>query len=361
MKKLLALMLSAVMVLSLVACSSDEGTAEGEGEGEELLSVYLVTSNLGDKSFNDSAHAGLTLAAEELAITYDYIEYGDDHSKVESTLMEAVESGYDVIVMNNLGFGIGGDWVLANAEMYPETTFLIYDESVIEFPMENVQALGFRANESDFLAGALAASISETGVISFMGGYSDPVINDFLVGYIQGALYVDPEIQIEISYSETYIDSPKGKELGNTAIAAGADVLHGVAGRTGNGTLEAAYEAGVWGIGVDSDQYELFKESNPELAASIVTSAMKDIGSVLYSQLEEILAGEYMGGATDWYGLAEGATGIAKNENYLAVVPAEVQAEIDAIEAMIASGEIVVESFYGMDEARFEELKAEVD
>ncbi len=364
MKKLLSLILAAAMALSLVACSSDEAetttTTEGT-EGDAPLKVLLIVSQLGDKSFNDSANVGLLKAEEELGIDYEVLEITNDINKVEPSLTEAAETGYDMITFNNMGFGKAGEWLEANAELFPETTFVIYDEAIVDFPQENIVNVCFRANESDFLAGALAAKLSETGTIAFIGGINNPVIADFLVGYIQGATYVNPEIELVLSYTEDWTDITKGKELGVSAIEQqGADVVHAVAGSSGNGALEAAMEAGVYGIGVDSDQYELFKEANPELAATIVTSSLKTVGDALYNQVENIQAGTVPGGERVWYGINEGGAGLAKNENYLAVVPAEIQAEMDEIEAKVASGEIEVDSYFGMSDEDYEALKATV-
>ncbi len=363
MKKLLSLMLAAAMCLSLVACSSDEAettTTETEGEAEPL-SVLLIVSNLGDKSFNDSANEGLTKVQDELGLEYKVLEIGTDPAKAQPTLSEASEEGYDIIAMNNLGFGQGGEWLAANAGMYPETTYLFYDDPTLTFEHENVVSINFRANESDFLAGALAASMSETGVLGFIGGMDNQVIGDFLVGYIQGAQYINPDIKMVVSYTENWQDAPKGKELGLSAIAAGADVIHPVAGGAGTGAIEAAQENGLYVIGVDSDQYEAFKTEKPELAEVIITSSIKTVGEALYDQVTKVVDGTVVGGTEHhWYGITEGASGIVKNENYLAKVPAEVQTTIDELEAKVTSGEIEIVSYFDMTTEEYEAMKASV-
>ena len=346
MKKLLALVLAGAMALSMVACGGGE-EAEGGAEGEDKLSVKLIVTNLGDKSFNDSANEGLSKLRDEGKIDYKVEEYGQDQSKVEITIQEAAED-YDVVAFNNLGFGKGGQWLKDNAANYPDTTFIIFDEPVEKFDAPNVQALCYRANESDFLAGALAAKLSETGVISFVGGMEAPVIHDFLVGYIEGAKYVNEDIKVVVSYTQNYQDSAKGKELGNAAIAAGADVVHAVAGGAGNGALEAAMEKGHLGIGVDSDQYAVFKENKPDLANSIVTSSIKNVGASLYSLISSMLDGTYEREEQKWYGMAENCSGLAENENYEKLVSEDIRAEINDIKAKISSGEIKVDTAYGM-------------
>ena len=349
MKKLLALVLAGVMAFSLVACGGGSEGGEGEAAGDEKLNVILVCSQLGDKSFNDSADAGLKELKEEGLINYKPLEFGNDNSKVNITL-EEVAPEYDVVICNNLGYGMATAWLRENAETYADTMFLIYDEptDLVE-NMPNVQMIGYKANESDFLACALAALISETGVIGFVGGMESPVIHDFLVGYVEGARYVNPDIKVNVAYIGSYTDAAKGKDLGKTAIDAGADVLHQVAGSAGNGYLEAAMEAGKYGIGVDSDQYEVFKTEKPDLANSIVTSSLKNVGLSLQVLLREMIDGTYEWSQIRWFGIPEGCAGIAENENYLAIVSAEDQAELQAIKEKVANGEITVSTAYGMD------------
>ena len=349
MKKLLALVLAGVMAFSLVACGGGSEGGEGEAAGDEKLNVILVCSQLGDKSFNDSADAGLKELKEEGLINYKARECGNDNSKVNITL-EEVAPEYDVVICNNLGYGMATAWLRENAETYADTMFLIYDEptDLVE-NMPNVQMIGYKANESDFLAGALAALISETGVIGFVGGMESPVIHDFLVGYVEGARYVNPEIKVNVAYIGSYTDAAKGKDLGKTAIDAGADVLHQVAGSAGNGYLEAAMEAGKWGIGVDSDQYEVFKTEKPDLANSIVTSSLKNVGLSLQVLLREMIDGTYEWSQIRWFGIPEGCAGIAENENYIAKVSEEDRATLNDIKEKVASGEIKVSTAYGMD------------
>lgn len=348
MKKLLALVLAGVMAFSLVACGGGEEGGDVEA-GDEKLNVILVCSQLGDKSFNDSADAGLKALKDEGLINYKALEFGNDNSKVNITL-EEVAPEYDVVICNNLGYGMATAWLRENAETYADTMFLIYDEptDLVE-NMPNVQMIGYKANESDFLAGALAALISETGVIGFVGGMESPVIHDFLVGYVEGARYVNPDIKVNVAYIGSYTDAAKGKDLGKTAIDAGADVLHQVAGSAGNGYLEAAMEAGKWGIGVDSDQYEVFKTEKPDLANSIVTSSLKNVGLSLQVLLREMIDGTYEWSQIRWFGIPEDCAGIAENENYMAKVSEEDRATLNDIKEKVASGEIKVSTAYGMD------------
>lgn len=360
MKKLMALVLALALSVSLVACGAKDTPAPQSGEATKDFRVYLLVSNFGDKSFNDSANVGLKKAEAELGIKYTGHEFGTDESKAMAYVQEAAEDGYDVIAFNNIGFGIATKWVTENAAKYPDTTFLVYDEYDYKAQAPNVQMILFNQSHSDFLAGALAAKMSKTGTIGFVGGMDQPVIADFLVGYIAGAQYVNPNIKMTISYTENWIDATKGKELGLASIAAGADFVHAVAGGSGNGALEAAQEKGVYGIGVDADQYELYKTDKPELAKSIVTSSLKDVGAALYDCVKQIKEGTFKAGGETWYGMEKAAAGIAKNENYLALVPKDVQEYITELETKIASGEVKVPTYFGMSDADYQKMKDSV-
>lgn len=367
MKKLIALMLTLSMALSLSACGTpadapastpDAGGSSMTAPSGDPLKIAVLVSNLGDKSFNDSADVGLKKAAADFGAEYKCIEFGTDDSKAVPTMLETAEAGYDVICFNNLSFGAAADWLDTNAASYPDTTFLIYDEYIWENTNDNVLLIKYRQAESDFLAGVLAGKMSKTGVVGFVGGMNVPVISDFLVGYIDGVLYANPDAKMTVSYTENWTDAAKGKELGLASIAAGADFIHAVAGGAGNGALEAAQEKGVWGIGVDADQYELYKSQKPDLAKSIITSSLKDVGGSLYACIKEMTEGTFKAGGDRWFGIEENACGIAENENYLANVPKDVQEFVQQAKEDVASGKVKVSSFFEMTE---DEYKAKVD
>ncbi len=318
-------------------------------------SVVLVCNYLGDNSSNDSADAGLKRLKNKNLINYKSLEYGWDNSKIPGILTD-VAADYDIVVCNNLGYGIGCQWLRDNAASYPDTMFIVYDEVVDLVDVPNVQMLGYKTSEADFLAGALAALVSETGVIGFAGAMETPVIHDYLVGYIEGAKYVNPDIKVNVSYIGSYTDAAIAKDLGIAALGAGADVLHAVASYAGNGYIEAAREAGKLAISVDMDRYEVFKAEKPNFAKAIVTSSLKDIGKSLETVITSRINGTYRWSQCMWFGAAEGCVGIAENENYTRLVSADNQAEMAKIKAGLASGEIKVSTAYGMDSATLNAL-----
>ena len=149
MKKLFALILAGAMAISMVACSSKGSDNSGDTDSEGKLKVQLIVGNLGDKSFNDSADTALKEMQSEGLIDYTVVEYGNDNSKAEPTMLEAAEDGYDIVCFNNLGFGIATEWLNAHAAEYPNTTFFVYDETTQTVYPDNVYLNGYKVNKKD--------------------------------------------------------------------------------------------------------------------------------------------------------------------------------------------------------------------
>ncbi|RLD17297.1 MAG: BMP family ABC transporter substrate-binding protein, partial [Caldiserica bacterium] len=184
-------------------------------------------------------------------------------------------------------------------------------------------------------------------IIGFLGGMDIPVINDFKVGYIQGAHYIDPDIKVLVSYAGSFSDPAKGKELVLAQYDQGADISFNVAGETGLGLLDAAKERNKYAIGVDSDQYIMFKDSDPEKAAHIVTSMMKNVDNSLFRGIKLHMEGKLEYGKAEALGIKEGGVGVADNENYKKLVPEEFRKKIKELEEKIVNGEIVVDTVFG--------------
>ena len=174
-----------------------------------------------------------------------------------------------------------------------------------------------------------------------------PVINDFKVGYIQGAHFIDPDVQVLVSYANAFNDSAKGKELILAQYEQGADIAFNVAGETGIGLLDAAKDKDRYAIGVDSDQYLLFKETDPGKAENIVTSMMKNVDDSLYRAIKLHIEGNLPVGEAEVLGIAEGGVGVAENENFRDLVPEEFRNQIKELEDKIVNGEIAVDTAIG--------------
>ena len=350
MKKIIALLLAAIMVLGLAACASKTETTEAS---DVKNVVYIVNGNLGDKSFFDSAQTGIDELVKAGRITCKTIELGgtdEDQPTWLSTLYDVSEDGgYDLIVCGTYQMP---DYLKEVATKYPEQKYIIFDDNTYAGQSANVMNITYKQNDMGYLMGIFAATlttdtsiekINEDAVIGFVGGVDSPVINDFLIGYIEGAKSVNPDIKVDVRYTNDYVDTSIAKEYGLSMINDNhCDLIWGVAGNAGNGAAEAAYETGkAYFLGVDSDQ-ELTLSS--DLAAITLTSGLKNIGNSLIWFFDEMDAGRTYFGQEVSLGLAEGGVGIVTDKNYDKLASAETKAAVEAAQNAILNGEVVVDS-----------------
>lgn len=370
MKKL-ALILCMVLVVSigLAGCSGGTKTPAAEAPGAEatpaadnLKVILLIPGTLGDKSFFDAANAGLELVKKELGAETKVIEMGTDSTKWEPTFIDASEADWDIIISGNETTEL----MNTLAEEYPDKRYINFDTSVEETP-ENVYSMFYSTNQVSYLAGALAGLVTKSdmelankdNVVGFLGGMDIPGINDFLVGYIEGAKSVNPEIKVIVSYAGDFGDPAKGKELGLVQYNSGADISFNVAGGTGLGLIDAAKDKNKYAIGVDSDQAMLFKDSDPEKAAHIVSSAVKKIDQAIFNAVKAHKEGTLEYGTHNEMGIAEAGVGLAKNEFY-EKLPQAIKDQISEIEQKIAKGEIKVGTAFGQSTDKINELRESV-
>ncbi|MFP4457285.1 MAG: BMP family ABC transporter substrate-binding protein [Clostridia bacterium] len=366
-KKIFLSLIVVLLLFSLIGCSEDavDDPNEGEPNGEEALrAILLIPGELGDKSFFDAANNGMALIEENLEAEIKVVEMGTESTAWEPNFLDAIEGGYDIIISGNDTTELMNEL----ATDYPDQMFINFDTSETENQPENVYSMFYTTNDLSFMAGAAAALITnsdmelanEEKIIGFLGGMDIPGINDFLVGYIQGAQHVDPEIKMFISYAGDFGDPAKGKELTLIQYNSGADVSFNVAGGTGLGLLDAAYETDNYAIGVDSDQAMLFAESEPEKAAHIVTSAVKYIDQAIFRAVEMHVEGTLPYGTHEELGVAEGGVGLAKNTYYETLLSEEIKAELNDIEQLLVDGEITVDSAFGMSSEEINEIRDSV-
>ena len=364
MKKFLALALALTMSLSLVACGKKEtpnvstpGSNSTSTPDKKVYNVaYVVNGNLGDKSFFDSAEAGLQTLKADGRITLRTIELGgtaEDQPKWLDTLYEVSESKeYDVIICGTYQMP---DYLKEVATKYPEQKYIIFDDNTYAGQNSNVLNITYKQNDMGYLMGIFAAyvtsdtsidKINEDAVIGFVGGVDSPVINDFLFGFIEGAQSVNPDIKVDTRYTNDYVDTAIAKEFGLSMINDNkCDVIWGVAGNAGNGAAEAALETGkAYFLGVDSDQELTF---GPDLAAITLTSGLKNIGNSLIWVFDELDAGSEHWGTEVQLGLAEGGVGMVTDKNFATFASDNCKAAITAAEEAIKAGTLTVDTAIG--------------
>jgi basic membrane protein A len=345
----------------LTACSAAKKEAGPAQNNADLKAVLLIPGTLGDKSFFDAANAGLQRAARELGAGVKVIEMGTDRTKYEPVFMDVCGEDWDLIL------GGGPDVTdLFNqfCKDFPDQVFINYD-ATNDSISANVYSVSYAANELSYMSGVVAALTTESAMehanealrIGFIGGMDIPGINDFLVGYLQGAGDVNKDIKVVISYAQDFANPGKGKELAINQYDSGVDVIFSAAGGTGLGVLDAAAEKKRYAIGVDSDQALLFKDTDPAKAALIITSAIKRIDQVVFDAIKMHKEGGLSVGSYKVLGIKEKGVGIARNELYEAAIPAEIRAKVDGYEEKLAKGEIKVVTAIGMDQSALNQMR----
>ncbi len=224
------------------------------------------------------------------------------------------------------------------AAEFPDTKFTIIDAAV---DLPNVQSIVFKEQEGSYLAGVLAGLKSESGKVGVIPAFNFDLLEAFACGYKQGAKSVNPAIEVLETYVgtgfEAFNDPVKATEVAKSQLDQGADVLFQVAGGAGAGVLQAAADAGKFGIGVDSNQNHLHP-------GSVLTSMLKRVDVATYNAMKGALDGTWAPGVTV-LGVAEAGVGVALDDNNAALITPEMTAAVDKATADIISGAVVVHDF----------------
>ncbi|MBI9105174.1 MAG: BMP family ABC transporter substrate-binding protein [Spirochaetales bacterium] len=319
-----------VFLILFIAANIWAGGEQEVEKVEKKLVMAMVTnqSGLGDQSFNDAAWEGLAQAVEKYGIERKVLEAREQAQYVPN-LSTLAEQNAALIV--GVGFMIK-DAVKETAEMFPNTNFAIVDGGV---DLPNVASIHFKENEGAFLVGAIAAKVSKTGKIGYVGGMSTPVTNRMEAGYRAGAITVNPDIEIFISYAGTFADPAKGEEMAVPQYDQGADVIFQVAGQTGLGVINAAKKKGKYAIGIDRDQNYLAPKN-------VLSSMIKRVDIAVSNACGMVVNGTFEG-KHYYYGIKEGAIDFATTGN---LIPPDVVNYANMLKKKILSGEINPPSTY---------------
>jgi basic membrane protein A and related proteins len=311
----------------LGGCSLSTSSHMKKAKKEYKIGILLSDIGLGDESFNDSAFRGLEKARDELGVLFDYREAQDGN--LEKPLEELVEQGNDLII----GLGFSSQEALEKtAKKYPNQQFLLID-GVSE--LDNVVSITFKEQEGSFLIGMIAAMKSKTNKIGFIGGADIPVIHHFEKGFIQGAKYVNPKINVLVENANNFGDAELGGKIAEKQIKQGADFIYPAAGFTGFGALQKAQEKKVLAAGVDSDQYFVAEKA-------VVTSMLKNIDVAVFNIAKTLKEEGAIKTSSYQLGLAEDGVGLA--DIRVIQLKQDEQKAIEEAKNKIISGEITVES-----------------
>jgi basic membrane protein A len=340
------------------------GWGRARSSSGQALRVGLVfdVGGRGDKSFNDSAYAGVDRAARELGaqrrgepeasrgsspaasptglpVVVEYIEPGEGSDR-ESGIRLLAAQGYQLVI--GVGFIFSDDLYNVAAE-YPNTKFACIDYAKFDskgfvVPPANMVALKFREEEGSFLVGALAALVSRTRTLGFVGGMDIPLIHKFEAGYRAGARAVCEGCKVLSGYAgvtgDAFKNPAKGKELALAQYAAGADVIFHASGVTGLGVFEAARQRERFAIGVDADQWG-------EAPGRVLTSMTKQVDVSVFETIRDLQRGAWRGGVRV-FGLAEKGVDYVFDDHNRALVGEDTRARVEALRQKIIAGEIKV-------------------
>ncbi len=367
--KLLGLLLAFTLVAAACGDSDDDSTpadapdsteASESSEAPESTEAAAPASDTnvgltfdiggrGDQSFNDSAAAGIDRAASDLGVSFTEAEPNTDGSnRAELLQTQADVSGLVIAV----GFLFANDVVAVAAEN-PDVNFAVIDDAMLDFDNggvprgDNIAGLTFAEHEGSYLVGVAAALKSETGSIGFIGGVSGfGLIEKFEAGFAAGARSVNADIEITSQYITEFPDfdgffaADRAQEIAGAMFDQGADVIYHAAGGSGAGLFQAASDftgtsgSKVWGIGVDSDQYNTV---DPSVQEFVLTSMLKRVDVAVFEITTAHEDGTFTAGNTA-YDLSDDGVGYSTSGGFVD----DIVDQLEAAKADIISGAIEV-------------------
>lgn len=296
--------------------------------------LVLDVGGVDDKSFNAAAWAGLQKAQKELGLGPDDVKYVETKSAADytSNLRTFATQGYDVVIA--VGFAMEDALKQVAAES-PEVKFAIVDGNA---PVDaaNCVSLKFKEEQGSFLAGYVAAAVSKTKKIGFIGGMQIPLIEKFEAGYKAGAKAAgfDPNTQVLAAYTGDWNDVSKGKSQATQLFGNGADIVFQAAGKAGLGVIQAAKEKGkgFYAIGVDRDQ-------DDEAPGSVLTSMVKHIDTAVFDTVKKTKEGHFAPGS-QLYDLRQGGIGLSEMKYTKQEVPPAVLENLKKLSGLIEIGKV---------------------
>ncbi len=352
-KKVLCLLLALTLVLSLFAGCTKPAPEPAPEPGPEVpvepegpkYSFGMVTDvgGIGDKSFNDSAWAGIEKAGKELSVEPKLLQSTkqDDYPPNLGNMAQTVDLTLAV------GF-LFEDAMGSSSDQYPDKLFGVID-TVVDKP--NVMSVTFKEHEGSFLVGVIAGLTTKSNVIGFVGGMDFPVIRKFEAGFIAGVKSANPKAKVIVNYTGAFDNPDKGKEVALTQFQQKADVIFHASGACGIGVIQAADEKDFWAIGVDMDQAA---ESTKN---KVLCSMIKRVDVATYTVIKSYVDNVFKGGAANALelGLKEEGVGFSDGGKN---VSAELTSVVDKYKAAINDGTIVVpETREELEEFKAVEIK----
>ena len=320
-----AVLLALAVVSTCVGCAAKQSAS-----GAVRIGMVTDVGGLGDRSFNDSAYAGLVRAKNDLHVDTTVLQ-SRSAADYQINMTVLANKEYDEIFA--IGFLMARD-VTEVSERYPQRHFSIID-AVVDQP--NVTSVTFKEEEGSFLAGALAAMTSKTKTIAFLGGIDIPLLRKFEAGFAAGAREIDPSVKVLVKYVGSFEDVASGKELAGVQFSEGADIIYVAAGKAGLGAIDQVKgRSDAFIIGVDSDQDAI-------APGKILTSMVKRVDIGVF-RVSEQAAAHKPRPVHVTLGLKEGGVGLTDFKYTKSVVTPAKLAVLAKLRAAIVGGTLVAPS-----------------
>jgi basic membrane protein A len=325
--------------------AAPEGSTTTAEMAEAIKACQVTdTGGIDDQSFNQTAYKGIedAIAAGIASEDSTFLESQADTDYVPN-IQSFIDAECDLII--TVGFLLT-DATGQMADENPDQTFQIID-SVMDPDRPNVQGAIFGTADAAFLAGYLAAGVSETGIVATYGGIQIPCgVTCFMDGFVYGVRHYNEVNGTEVqvlgwnpeeqtgTFTGDFENLDTGRNVTQAFVDEGADVVLPVAGPVGLGSAALAQELGnVWVIGVDADWFV----TAPEYEDVILTSVLKGLDVAVYSAIESVANGTFESGPRV-YTIAEDGVGLGQ---IAADVDPALQGEVDEIRAGLQDGSIV--------------------
>jgi len=351
---------TAALALTIAATGIMAGALAVAAQDGSELRIGLVTDvgTIDDRNFNQYSWEGAQAGAEAIGAAEPQYAISQASSDIGPNIQAFVDQAYDVIV--TIGFAAGADTIMA-AKANPDIKFIAVDQAPCITPegdpddtftcagdpaalLPNLQGLNWREQQPGYLAGIVAASVSKTGHIAAVGGTAVvPAVPNYIEGFANGAKSINPDTVVTVTYVSGAPDTAAfGDPAGGQAIAQqllaqdpDIDVMFQVAGKTGNGVLQAACDAGIYAIGVDVDQFL----STPETSTCTIVSAEKKLTKNVSDAIQRIAAGTDQGGILR-LGIDTQDVGLSPFHDFENLITPETSDALAAAEAALADGSL---------------------
>ena len=342
-RKILVLIIGLTMVFFVALIFLIKSPSEINDQQKGVNSITMVTDigGLGDKSFNDAGWNGVQMASKGFGLKANVIQKMEED--LVTNVSRAAETS-DIVV--GMGFMIK-DAIITNAPLYSDTYFILIDEDAGDLP--NVASYLFHSDQSGYLAGIIAASVSKTGKIGVVKGMDASSVLTYVAGFKAGAKtwneFRGESVEVLTKTAGTFIDPAKGRELTQSLINEGVDVIFDVAGATGMGVYEVVQESNraegiteqdikigakrpkYFAVGVDVSHDEMYP-------GEVLVSALKKMSETIYSAVEDITKNGFRGGI-HLVDFKDGLTGISDMKYTKQYVPEQALKLVEKAEGLM--------------------------